>query len=64
MAAGLDPLHDDCMDYASKLKAAGVEAEVRDEPLLIHAFLRARHMSEPAAQSFAAIIAAIRKFAA
>ncbi len=64
VAAGLDPLHDDCMDYASKLKASGVEAEVRDEPLLIHAFLRARQMSEPAAQSFAAIIAAIRKFAA
>lgn len=64
VAAGLDPLHDDCMNYAAKLKAAGVEAEVRSEPLLIHAFLRARHMSQPAAQSFAAIIAAIRKFAA
>jgi acetyl esterase len=64
VAAGLDPLHDDCTDYAVKLKAAGIEAEVRDEPLLIHAFLRARHMSEPAKKSFAAIIAAIRKFAA
>lgn len=64
VAAGLDPLHDDCTNYAAKLKAAGVEAEVRSEPLLIHAFLRARHMSQPAAQSFAAIIAAIRKFAA
>ena len=64
VAACLDPLHDDCMNYAAKLKAAGVEAEVRDEPLLIHAFLRARHMSQPAAESFAAIIAAVRKFAA
>ena len=64
VAACLDPLHDDCMNYAAKLKAAGVEAEVRDEPLLIHAFLRARHMSQPAADSFASIIAAIKRFAA
>ncbi len=64
VAAGLDPLHDDCFDYAAKLKAAGVAAEVRDEPLLVHAYLRARHMSEPAAKSFASIIAAIRRFAA
>jgi acetyl esterase len=64
IAAGLDPLHDDCSDYAAKLKTSGVAAEVRDEPLLIHAFLRARHMSEPAAKSFAAIIAAIKRFAA
>jgi acetyl esterase len=64
VAACLDPLHDDCADFAAKLKAAGIEAEVRNEPLLIHAFLRARHMSEPAKQSFAAIIAAIRKHAA
>ena len=64
VASGLDPLHDDCFDYAAKLKAAGVAAEVRDEPLLVHAFLRARNMSEPAAKSFAAIIASIKRFAA
>jgi acetyl esterase len=64
VAAGEDPLHDDCQAYAAKLKASGVAAEVRDEPLLVHAFLRARHMSEPAAKSFSEIIAAIRRFAA
>lgn len=64
VAAGLDPLHDDCFAYAGKLREAGVAAEVRDEPLLVHAFLRARHMSAPAAESFAAIVAAIRLFAA
>ena len=64
VAAGLDPLHDDCKDYAAKLKTAGVEAELRDEPLLVHAFLRARHMSQPTADSFASIIAAIKRFAA
>ncbi len=64
VACGLDPLHDDCFDYAEKLRANGIAAEVRDEPLLVHAFLRARNMSEPAAKSFAAIIAAIKRFAA
>jgi acetyl esterase len=64
VAAGLDPLHDDCFNYAEKLEENGVSVQVRDEPLLIHSFLRARHMSEPARQSFAAIIAAIRRFAA
>jgi acetyl esterase len=64
VAAGLDPLHDDCFEYAEKLIAAGSKAEVREEPLLVHAYLRARHMSQPAAASFQAIIAAIKTFAA
>ena len=64
VAAGLDPLHDDCFAYAERLKASGGAAEVRAEPLLVHAFIRARHMSEPAAKSFAAMVAAVRRFAA
>jgi acetyl esterase len=63
VAAGLDPLHDDCEAYAGKLRAAGVAAMVRDEPQLVHAFLRARHMSEPARASFAAIVEAVRALA-
>jgi acetyl esterase len=63
VAAHHDPLHDDCEAYAQKLRAAGVRATVRDELQLVHAFLRARTMSEPAAKSFAAIVAAIRGFA-
>lgn len=59
VAAGLDPLHDDCQDYAARLQAAGVAALVREEPLLVHAFIRARHMSEPARQSFRAIVEAV-----
>ena len=62
VAAGLDPLHDDCAAYAARLRDAGVAAEVRDEPLLVHAFIRARHMSAPAGESFKAIVAAIRGF--
>ena len=64
VAAGIDPLHDDATEYAAKLNAASGKAELRDEPLLIHAYLRARHMSQPAAASFQAIIAAIKGFAA
>jgi acetyl esterase len=64
VAAGIDPLHDDATEYATKLIAAGGKAELREEPMLIHAYLRARHMSQPAAASFQAIIAAIRGFAA
>jgi acetyl esterase len=63
VAAGLDPLCDDCENYAGRLRAHGVAAEVREEPLLVHGFLRARHMSVPARQSFSAIVDAVRRFA-
>jgi acetyl esterase len=60
VAAHWDPLRDDCADYAARLSAAGVAAQVRHEPLLVHAYLRARHMSPAAAASFAAITEAAR----
>ena len=63
VAAGLDPLHDDCLDYLARLQAAGVPAVVRDEPLLVHAFIRARNMSVPARASFNAIIEAAASLA-
>ena len=63
VAAALDPLHDDCNDYAERLRAAGIAAHVREEPLLVHAFIRARNMSAPARQSFDAITAACASLA-
>jgi acetyl esterase len=63
IAAAHDPLHDDCFDYAARLTAAGVPAQVRDEPLLVHAFLRARTMSAPARAAFDAITAACASLA-
>ena len=63
VAAGLDPLHDDCQDYAMRLQEAGVTALMRDEPLLVHAFLRARNMSEPARHAFRAIVEAVSALA-
>jgi acetyl esterase len=64
VACANDPLHDDCEAYAKRLRAAGVKAQVREEPDLVHAYLRARHMSQPAAESFKAIVAAVKVFAA
>ena len=52
VAAGLDPLCDDSENYADKLRDANIPVHVRHEPFLVHAFLRARHMSEPAEKVF------------
>ncbi|NNF80686.1 MAG: alpha/beta hydrolase [Rhizobiales bacterium] len=62
VAAELDPLLDDSVRYAEVLNAAGVRAELRTEPDLIHGYIRARHMSEPAAESFIAICQAVKGF--
>ena len=62
VAAGLDPLYDDTFAYADALKAAGVPAETRSEPDLVHGFIRARHMSDPARESFKAISDAVKGF--
>jgi acetyl esterase len=63
VSADIDPLRDDARDYAEKLRAAGVRAEWRNEPQLVHGYLRARHTSRRAAESFAAIASAIQAFA-
>lgn len=62
-AAGYDPLHDDAVMFARRLRAAGVPALLRREPALGHAYIRARHASAPAGAGFAAILAAIRALA-
>lgn len=62
ISADVDPLRDDARCYREKLRAAGVIAQWRNEPQLVHGFLRARHSCARAARSFAAIVAAIREF--
>lgn len=61
--AQIDPLADDGAEWVKRLTAAGIAAHHRPEPLLVHAYLRARHMSEPAKLSFAAIVEAARSLA-
>jgi acetyl esterase len=63
ISAALDPLHDDGAEWVMRLQAAGIPARFRSEPLLVHAFLRARHMSAPARDAFTAIVEATRSLA-
>ena len=55
VAADFDPLRDDAVTYTRKLKNAGIDARCLVEPGLVHGFLRARHCSRLAADSFARI---------
>ncbi len=64
VTADIDPLRDDGAQYVQRLQAAGVPAVYRNEPQLVHGYLRARHMSTRAAQSFAAICQAVQQLAA
>lgn len=51
-AAHFDPLRDDARTYAARLAQAGVDVTYREEPQMIHAWLRARHMSPGASEGF------------
>ena len=62
--AAFDPLRDDARHYAARLAQAGIEVWFREEPQMVHAWLRARHMSEGAKQGFHAVCEAVRRFAA
>lgn len=50
--AGHDPLHDDGIAFAQKLRAAGIPVELRREPALAHSYMRARHHSTVAMEGF------------
>ena len=54
-AAFFDPLRDDGRAYAARLAEAGVAVTYREEPQMIHAWLRARHRSPGARAGFAAL---------
>lgn len=58
--AAHDPLRDDGMIFAGKLQQAGVPVLVREEPVLAHSYMRARHHSQPAMEGFQAIARALK----
>lgn len=55
LAAEFDPLRDDAVDYARRLREAGVPADLHIGEGLVHAVMRARHLSDGAARFFDAI---------
>ncbi|MBX4936148.1 alpha/beta hydrolase [Rhizobium binae] len=61
--AHFDPLRDDGRHYAARLSAEGIEVWFREEPQMVHAWLRARHMSDGARDGFRAVCEAIGHFA-
>ncbi|MDR9803832.1 alpha/beta hydrolase [Rhizobium hidalgonense] len=61
--AHFDPLRDDGRHYAARLTAEGVEVWFREEPQMVHAWLRARHISDGAQDGFRAVCEAVRHFA-
>ena len=63
-AAYFDPLRDDGREYTARLARAGIDVTYREEPQMIHGWLRARHMSDGAATGFKFLCDAIRRMAA
>ncbi|OWV89232.1 carboxylesterase [Rhizobium sp. R635] len=61
--AHFDPLRDDGRQYAARLAAEGIEVQFREEPQMVHAWLRARHMSDGARDGFRAVCEAVKHFA-
>ncbi|WP_373049890.1 alpha/beta hydrolase [Thalassovita aquimarina] len=64
VTADVDPIRDDGPAYQAALQAAGIRADWRNEPQLVHGYLRARHCSERAKRSFGAICDWINRFLA
>jgi acetyl esterase len=63
VSADIDPLRDDARDYAEAIRRSGGVAAYRNEPQLVHGYLRARVMSRRAASSFSAICEAVARLA-
>jgi len=59
-SAFYDPLRDDGRLYAARLALAGVGVSYREEPQMVHAWLRARHRSPGAAAGFSALCRGIK----
>jgi len=61
MLGGFDPLHDEGLAYANKLRDAGVAAEVADYSGLVHCFI---YMQAVLPQAHEAVVAAAKAVAA
>ena len=61
--ASHDPLCDDGINFRDKLVAAAIPVTLREEAVLAHSYMRARHVSKPAMAGFKAIVEAVRHLA-
>lgn len=61
MLAGFDPLHDEGLQYAEKLRAAGVKVAVADYPELVHTFVYLQSILPQAREAMKQAAAALRK---
>ncbi|MDI7863724.1 alpha/beta hydrolase [Rhizobiaceae bacterium n13] len=61
--AHFDPLRDDGRKYAARLLEAGIDVWFREEPQMVHAWLRARSMSDGARDGFSALCVALSRLA-
>ena len=64
VAAECDPLADNAREYVSKIRAAGGDARLIEEPGLVHGYLRARATVTRARESFTRIVGAVDELAA
>jgi acetyl esterase len=60
MLGGYDPLHDEGLAYADKLKAAGVKVAVADYPDMVHCFIYLQTILPQAHDAVAAAAKAVR----
>ncbi|WP_417826863.1 alpha/beta hydrolase [Thalassospira povalilytica] len=60
-SAYFDPLRDDGREYTARLARAGIWVQYREEPQMIHGWLRARYMSPGAKDGFAHVCQAITR---
>ncbi|HEY4124664.1 MAG TPA: alpha/beta hydrolase [Rhizomicrobium sp.] len=60
MLGGFDPLHDEGMAYAEKLRAAGVSAAVVDYPDMVHVFIYLQAILPQAAEALNAAAKALK----
>lgn len=61
MTAECDPLHDEGLQYADKLRGAGIAVEVADHAGLVHDFIYLQGMLPQAAQAMKEAAAAVKK---
>ena len=59
LTAGFDPLRDEAIAYADRLRAAGVRVVARDEPALVHGFLLITRLSAACARVTDAVCAEV-----